>query len=147
MASGKAGRAEMPRRPLMALAAVPALLLAACTADDPPSVPGLPDYLKPSPGRGPKHEARVAMAWVAPRPEVGSGTITSWYKFKARRIDRGKPGSDRSYYRVYLGKDDFIPSVGDICAIVYRYDEVNGFGVGGSGLIERGRVVTELGCG
>jgi len=128
---------------LLLLTTIPVLLLA-CTADDPPSAPGLLEHRPPSLGPGRKHQARVAMTWVAPRPEVGSGTITSWYKFKARRIDRPKVGSDRAYYVVYL-TDDFIPSVGDVCDIVYRYDVVGGLGV--DGLIERGRVVTDLKCG
>ncbi len=83
---------------------------------------------------------------MAPRPAVGSGTVISWYKFTARRIGRTGRGSDLAYFRIYLGDGDRLPKIGETCDIAYRFDSINGFGVGGNGLIRRGRVVTDLDC-
>ncbi len=128
---------------------LPVLLACACTADDPP--PGRasdasPSYFEPSPSPGPPRSARVSITWVAPRPEIGSGTVISWYKFTARSIGRGKPGRNRTYFRIYLGDRDVLPVAGETCDIVYRFREINGFGVGGDGLIRRGRVGEKLAC-
>ena len=132
---------------LVTLAGSSLLLTGACTARDPPAeTGGIPTYFEPSLGRGPARSSRVDISWVAPRPTVGSGTIPSYYKFTARRIGRDRRGRALAYYRLYFGRDDLLPEVGQICDIVYRFDEINGFGVEGNGLIRRGRLVTELGC-
>ena len=78
---------------------------------------------------------------------MGSGTIPSWYKFTARRIDGRRRGRNLAYFRLYMGRDDVLPVTGQTCDIVYHWDEVNGFGVRGNGMIERGRIVTDLACG
>jgi hypothetical protein len=134
-------------RTLLSLAAASLLLPAACTArEPPPETGGLPTYWKPSLGRGPARSTRVEISWVAPRPTVGSGTIPSYYKFTARRISRNRRGRNLAYFRLFMGRDDVLPEVGESCDVVYRFDEINGFGVGGNGLIRRGRFVTDLAC-
>ena len=130
-----------------ALAGLFLLLVGACTARAPrPETGGLPDVWKPTIGPGPARSARVEISRVAPRPTIGSGTVISWYKFNARRIGRNRRGRDMAYFRIYLGESDRLPRIGEVCDIVYRFDRINGFGVGGSGLIRGGRVVTELDC-
>lgn len=123
------------------------LLTGACTARDPrPETGGPPGFRIPTPGPGPARSARVEISWVAPRPEIGTGTVISWYKFTARRIGRNRRGRDLAYFRIYLDDRDVLPKFGETCDIVYRFDRINGFGVGGNGLIPRGRVVTDLDC-
>lgn len=86
--------------------------------------------------------ALMTIVSVGPVPTVGSGLMAFYTEIKAEQ-----GGVESTFYQVYLGEGDLIPSAGQTCDITFEESQLSGVVSGVGVVLPRAKIITKIRCG